>query len=136
MRVVFVDSAYWIALASPQDEYHKAAAGLRSSLGTARLVTTDEVLVEFLAHFSRFGARMRKRAAETVRRLLQTPNVRVIPQTRESFLSGLDLYEARLDKEYSLTDCISMQVMRVQNLTEVLTTDRHFSQEGLTKLIA
>ena len=29
--------------------------------------------------------------------------------TRESFLSGMALYEARPDKGYSLVDCISMQ---------------------------
>jgi hypothetical protein len=31
---------------------------------------------------------------------------------------------------YSLTDCISMQVMRHEGLTDVLTNDRHFTQEG------
>jgi len=40
------------------------------------------------------------------------------------------LYEQRPDKEYSLTDCISMQVMKAMGITEVLTHDRHFVQEG------
>ena len=34
------------------------------------------------------------------------------------------------DKEYSLTDCISMHVMRSEGLTEVLSNDHHFAQEG------
>ena len=54
----------------------------------------------------------------------------MIHQTRELFLKGLTLYEARPDKEYSLTDCISMQTMRREGLTEVLTNDHHFTQEG------
>ena len=54
----------------------------------------------------------------------------MIHQTRELFLEGLTLYEARPDKEYSLTDCISMQAMRHEGLTEVLTNDHHFTQEG------
>ena len=54
----------------------------------------------------------------------------IIPQTRELFLAGLTLYEARPDKEYSLTDCMSMHMMRREGLTEVLTNDRHFTQEG------
>jgi len=33
----------------------------------------------------------------------------VIPQSRESFLAGLQRYRA--DKGYSLVDCISMQAM-------------------------
>jgi predicted nucleic acid-binding protein len=44
------------------------------------------------------------------------------------------LYAARPDKGYSLTDCISMQTMRKEGLTEALTNDRHFEQEGFRVL--
>ena len=54
----------------------------------------------------------------------------VFPQSRASLLDALTLYESRPDKEYSLTDCISMQTMRREGLTEVLTNDHHFTQEG------
>ncbi len=50
------------------------------------------------------------------------------------FLSGFDLYRARPDKGYSLTDCISMQIMRREGLTDALTNDRHFEQEGFRAL--
>lgn len=76
----------------------------------------------------------RIRAAATVRSLLTDPEVRVIPQSRESFLAGLNLYETRPDKSYSLTDCISMHTMRKEGLTEVLSNDRHFEQEGFKAL--
>jgi predicted nucleic acid-binding protein len=59
----------------------------------------------------------------------------VAPQTRNSFLSGLTLYERRPDKAYSLTDCISMQTMRDHGLTEALTHDHNFEQEGFTILL-
>jgi len=78
---------------------------------------------------------MRKQAAKMVRAILENPNVKVIPQTRESFLKGLIFYENRSDKEYSLTDCISMNVMSAESLVEVLTNDHHFEQEGFTFLI-
>ena len=45
------------------------------------------------------------------------------------------LYQARPDKGYSLTDCISMEVMRREGLSEVLTNDEHFTQEGFTCLL-
>jgi uncharacterized protein len=76
----------------------------------------------------------RNRSAATVRSLLAEPEVRVIPQSHESFLAGLSLYEARPDKGYSLVDCISMQTMRKEQITEVLTNDRHFEQEGFRAL--
>jgi hypothetical protein len=44
----------------------------------------------------------RKEAARAVRRIFTVGNVRVLPQSRDSFLAGLDLYEARPDKGYSL----------------------------------
>jgi len=37
------------------------------------------------------------------------------------------LYRARPDKEYSLTDCMSMHVMCREGLTDVLTNDHHFT---------
>ena len=66
--------------------------------------------------------------------VLSAPGVLVIPQSRASFLAGLGLYERRPDKGYSLTDCISMQTMRREGITEALTNDRHFEQEGFRAL--
>ena len=58
------------------------------------------------------------------------PATEVISQSRQTFLAGLDLYEARPDKEYSLTGCISMATMWEEDIFEVLTHDWHFTQEG------
>ena len=134
MKTVFADSHYWIAIVNPNDSWAKAAKAARASLGEVFIVTTDEVLTELLAALSR-GEHMRKQAAKMVRAILENPNVKVSPQTRDSFLKGLTFYENRSDKEYSLTDCISMNVMRAESLVEVLTHDRHFEQEGFTFLI-
>ncbi len=60
--------------------------------------------------------------------------MQVVPQSRESFVGGLELYRARPDKWYSLVDCISMRTMRREGLTDVLTNDRHFEQEGFRAL--
>ena len=49
---------------------------------------------------------------------------------------ALELMRKREDKEYSLTDCISMAAMRREKLTEALTNDHHFTQEGFEVLIA
>lgn len=104
-------------------------------MGRVRLVTTDEVLTEFLAALSRAGPALRLGAARVVRTILANPNVRVVPQSRESFRKGLERYQARSDKSYSLQDCVSMNVMEVESITEVLTNDRHFAQEGFNVLM-
>jgi predicted nucleic acid-binding protein len=77
---------------------------------------------------------MRSRAAAVIRQILTHPDIEVIPQSRQSFLDALALYEARSDKDYSLTDCASMVAMKARGITEVLTRDAHFAQEGFTLL--
>ena len=60
----------------------------------------------------------------------RAPRFRIVSQTAASFSAGLNLYRARLDKGYSLTDYISMETMRYEGITDVLTNDGHFEQEG------
>jgi predicted nucleic acid-binding protein len=133
-RTLFADTFYWIALIDPRDAFHGAVLALSGTLGTARLVTTDEVLAEVLPFFSPSGALWRSKAATLVRRTRSNPDVDVLPQTRADFDAALTLYEGRPDKEYSLADCRSMLAMRSLGLTEVLTNDHHFTQEGFTIL--
>ncbi len=77
---------------------------------------------------------MRERAIAAVKGVARNRRVHIIPQTRESFQAGFDLYASRPDKGDSLTDCISMQTMRREGLTDVLTNDKHFEQEGFRAL--
>ena len=128
MNPAFADTFYWIALIHRKDSRHQAVLEFSRAF-TSVLVTTDEVLTEVLA-FSSSDEALRTAAARTVRRILSAAGVRVIPQSREGFLDGLALYEARPDKGYSLADCTSMQTMRREGLVDVLTNDRHFEQEG------
>ena len=104
------------------------------TLGSVRLVTTDEVLTEVLNHFSGLGPYWRGKAAALVHDVRSDPDVDVLPQTRADFDAALALYEARPDKGYSLTDCRSMVALRALGVSEVLTNDHHFTQEGFTIL--
>ncbi|GMT49487.1 MAG: hypothetical protein IEMM0008_1026 [bacterium] len=135
MTKVFADSFYWISLINSKDKWHSKARQISENLSESTLITTDEVLTEVLTYFSAFGTNMRTFVARIIRDILNDPNVEVIPQSHDSFLSGLDLYQQRLDKEYSLTDCVSMQTMRKLKLTDILSHDKHFSQEGFQILL-
>ena len=112
MTALFADTFYWIAMADFSDSAHRQALALASQRIDMPIVTTDEVLAEYLTFFTAAPELMRRKAAINVRRILDDPGVLVVPQSRDSFLSGMALYEARPDKGYSLTDCISMQTMR------------------------
>ena len=134
MTGLFADTFYWIALADFTDSAHWPAMRLTAERAASQIVTTDEVLTEYLTFFASAPASTRREAAEVFEDLLASSIVRVIPQSRDSFRAGLQLYRARPDKGYSLTDCISMQTMRREGITEVLTNDRHFEQEGFRAL--
>ena len=134
MSALFADTFYWIALTDFSDSAHQRALTLTTELAASRIVTTDEVLTEYLTFFSTAPEPLRREVTESVEGILSSSVIRVIPQSRESFLAGLQLYRARPDKGYSLVDCISMQTMRREGLTEVLTNDRHFEQEGFMAL--
>lgn len=135
MRTVFADTHYWLAIANPRDQWHDAANNAKKLLGPVLLATTDEVLGEFLTGLSRFGPTLRQAAVNMVRKIQQNPNVRVAAQTRDSFLCAVELFEARRDKEYSLVDCASMNAMKQNDISEILTHDHHFEQEGFRILI-
>lgn len=107
MRVVFGDAAYWVALVNRRDQWHSRVLEVTQTLGPVNIVTTEEVLDEFLTHFSQHGPTLRSIAIWTVENAFQRPSVKVRPQSHETFLAGLDLFKRRSDKEYSLTDCIS-----------------------------
>ena len=135
MRTLFVDTYFWIALTNPRDEGHMRAVEIKQDLERlVRLVTTEDVLIEFLSFFSSSGSQMRLIAAKIVRALYQAPDVEIVPQTSRIFQSGLDFYEARADKSYSMVDGMSMRIMKQYGLTDVLTKDQHFAQEGFSPL--
>jgi predicted nucleic acid-binding protein len=135
MRAVFADTCYWIALLNPRDQTHDIAIRVSKGLMAYRIFTTEEVLTEFLNYFGARGPYFRSAAAMLVGRIQADRSIQILPQTREGFLAGLRLYAARPDKGYSLTDCISMEVMRREGVSEVLTNDGHFTQEGFTCLL-
>ena len=55
MKTAFADSVYWIAVVKPNDQWADAAKRARELLGNVRLVTTDEVLTEFLTAMGSSG---------------------------------------------------------------------------------
>ena len=134
MSAVFADTFYWIALTHADDASHARARAFDASPGRPPIITTDEILIEFLTFFGGQGVFLRTKALAVTRHILKAKTIRVLAQTHETFSAGLDLYAARLDKGYSMTDCISMVAMHHEGLIDVLTNDRHFEQEGFRAL--
>ncbi len=126
----FVDTFYLAALSDPCDQWHARVMAFSRALSDYHLYTVDEVLAEYLTFYSASRPHVRADAVQTVFDVLHDPQVTVMPQSHTSFLDAVTFYASRLDKHYSLTDCVSMQAMRREGLTDVLTNDHHFAQEG------
>ena len=135
MKRIFADTFYWTALLNPKDQWHSSAIEIQSKIATIRLVTTETVLIELLNFYSEYGSEMRQTVVDTVRDILVDLDIEYISHSTDIFLEALDFYEKRLDKGYSLTDCVSMLTMKTLNIHEILTHDIHFEQEGLTILL-
>lgn len=135
MRRILVDTGCWIALLNEQDELHNLSERLVGNLQDAHWVTTEAVLTELLNHLGSKGANLRHAAARFAEGLRGSPKVTIVPQTSIRFWQALLLYSRRLDKEWSLTDCVSFLVMKQEKIKEALAYDRHFEQAGFTALL-
>jgi uncharacterized protein len=135
MRKVFADTLYWIATVRPNDPHAIAAREARQAVGPCLIVTTDDVLYEFVTAFSKSGPWLRAKAVRIVEEMFRSANVKVLAQSRESFSHAMHRFANRPDKQYSLTDCSSMNAMEAEGIRDVLTNDRHFQQEGFRVLI-
>jgi len=135
MKTVFADTIYWVASLNSRDQWHDAVVLAESALGDFQIITTELVLMEILNFYAEYNQLLRQSAARLVRNMLNNPDIEVIKHSHKTFLDGLKLYEVRLDKNYSLTDCVSMNLMRERGVNEVLTHDHHFEQEGFTILL-
>jgi predicted nucleic acid-binding protein len=51
MSALFADTFYWIALADFTDSAHQRALTLTAERAASRIITTDEVLTEYLMFF-------------------------------------------------------------------------------------
>lgn len=125
---LFLDTAFVQALLSKQDEFHEKAKSLANHLREAKKVwTTETVLTEIGNALSKID---RERAVRFIRNCYKTKNVQVVQVDTSLFKKALALYEKYDDKKWGMTDCISIVVMKDNNLTIAFTADKHFSQAG------
>jgi predicted nucleic acid-binding protein len=130
--MVFVDTSFLVAFANPSDVLHVRARKWTEWLDD-RLLTTDFVLCEFVNLLSKSKDRLRVRP--TLQWLDESDAAIVVEASRAWFNAGMDLHNQRADKEWSLTDCISFEVMRAYASAQALSHDHHFEQAGFDALL-
>jgi len=132
MEYVFADTFYFLAVIGPGDAGHQRALRFGEE-NDKPLLTTTWVLTEVADGLS--DTRNRRLARQLFLDLEADARDTVVRASHDQFERGLQLYDERPDKHWSLTDCISFVVMQDHGVTEALTADRHFEQAGFVPLL-
>jgi len=132
MNAVFADTSFYAAIVNRRDQFHVRAKEVAEAC-RAPVITTEFVLIE-TANFCLDG-RQRTVFLDLVGRLRAAPGIEIIAASADWFQRGLDIFAARSDKPWSLTDCISFAVMHERQLTDALTADHNFEQAGFHALL-
>jgi uncharacterized protein len=122
-----MDTYGLIAWINTRDAAHQPVKSYLDAY-SGSIVTTEWVLLEFADAFSLSS--VKPFAIEAIKRIHRLPMFLIVGFDRAVYQAGLDLYESRVDKDWSLTDCISFAVMNERGLSEALTADHHFEQAG------
>jgi predicted nucleic acid-binding protein len=124
MKTVFVDTSGFYALLDGNDPFYPTAKQcfLRAQRESWALVTTNYVVPE---SWSVIQSRLGWDAVDAwADRVLK--HCEIIWVTEEIHSLG----EARC-RHLSLTDCVSIEVMRLRGISEAIAQDEHFSRAGI-----
>ena len=123
----FIDTSAWHDLVATRATHH---APVREWIAkfSGRLVTSTDVWNETIALLNaRYGHKTALQIGENMRDGESVHLVAVEDSIRDE---AWQLFKSRADKRYSLTDCTSFVIMRRMDMTQVVTTDDDFRQEG------
>jgi uncharacterized protein len=130
--MILLDTGYFVALFSPDDDLHERAVAWSLQLSEPMLVT-EYVLWECVNTFSR--PKDRASAHALIEHVQSDPMCELVHASPELFAAGLRLHRERPDKEWSLTDCVSFYLMQERGVTRALAYDIHFQQAGFEALL-
>lgn len=131
---MLLDTSGLLCYVHQNEPQHQEAVQFLSSTNK-KFLTHSYVLAELiaLALIRRFP---RPAVLAFVMDLLDNPDIEVVWVDEQLHREAMKLLMERQDKTYSLCDAVSFVLMRQRGITEALTTDRHFEQEGFVKLLS
>jgi len=129
---MFIDTSGLMCLFDAREHRHPSAIEKYEST-TIRL-THNYVLAEFvalaIARRAPFTAALR-----FVEAISSGSEIEVVWVSRELHEKAMQLLLQRSDKAWSLCDAVSFVVMTERRVSDALTTDHHFDQAGLVRLL-
>ena len=133
MSPVFADTGWLIAVIDPRDALHDAALEVARTLEGATLLTSDAVFLELGSYFAR--SHLRAQAGAALGAMRTRKGWEVAPVDRPLLLAAEDRYRTHADKDWSLTDCLSMEIMKARGIKRIAAHDHGFEQAGFEILL-
>lgn len=130
---MLLDTSGLLCYLHKNETQHQEAVQFLNST-TKKPLTHSYVLAELiaLALIRRFP---RPAVLAFVMDLLDSPDIETVWVDEPLHREAMQLLIERQDKTYSLCDAVSFVLMHQRGITEALTTDRHFEQEGFIRLL-
>ncbi|HEX8463070.1 MAG TPA: PIN domain-containing protein [Abditibacterium sp.] len=130
--MIFVDTGYFLGLISPGDDLAVRVAQWEMQIREP-LLTSEFVWLELADALS--SPRNRSIVRPFFSSLRQEKGIEIVSVSSALFEKGLRFYDARNDKNWSLTDCISFVLMQERGISRALAFDHHFEQAGFEALL-
>lgn len=129
---LFVDSSAWYTLArSGHPDHARLANALRSRISAGvQIVTSNLIVAESHALIMvRSGVAP---ALQFLNEVRLPPNL-IVTSDLELESQAIGAWITRFgDQEFSLTDAVSFEIMKMRRIQEALTLDHHFAVAGFT----
>ena len=137
MNEVFADTSGWANAFVKTEPYHIKASTLVKQWQqyNRRVVTTNYVLSELIPLLTVRLRVPRERGLRYIETLRSVNWIEIVHIDEELDKEAWKLLAERLDKQWSLVDAASFVVMRERGISEALTTDKHFEQDGFVRLL-
>lgn len=135
MENFFGDTGYFIALVNTKDRYHLQAKEWANRITEQKINChlSIPVVFEIADGFSRIGRR--ELGIDLLEKISKSINFIVHSFSDTTYNNAKKLYNTRKDKEWSLTDCYSFELMKELSISRALSADQHFEQFGYEILL-
>lgn len=132
-ELAFADTSFLYPYVDVMNEEHDLAVATLDEFSPSTLMVTDGVLGELMALMSR-QSRRTGCLAFLDRAFGDDQDIRVVEETRESFLRGIQRYRVQTTGSPSLVDCMIMNAMDEAGVEDLLAFDRDFHHVGLYRV--
>ena len=138
-QCLFVDTSGWIEVFGQKLELHQQAENIlvQAVAKNRPIITTNYVIVEFIGSGQKkCGFHYREDLFKAYLQIRNLPGIEIIHIDARIHTEELTRLRGWADKEWSLVDATSFNVMHARKITDALAKDGHFDEAGFNELLS